>query len=365
MHKIFNLLVIILLSQFCHAQIDPVFDNLVWSDEFNNDTLNISNWNIEVIGETYNGEIQYYTDRTDNIKLENGNLVITALEETYTGPLTPWGDPTNTITRNYTSARINSNNKRQFQYGRFEARIKLPYGNGVFPAFWLMGTDVTNWPANGEIDIMELVGGTQCSDCGDNIVHGTGWYENAGQNTTLQSASYQLFSGNFADNFHVFAVEWNSTTIKWFVDDVQFHSVTITGVEFTEFHNPMHILLNFAIGGEWSGNPTTSTIFPQELIVDYVRVYQESITSTSNVLNVAQTKIYPNPMSKFVIIELPIEVIGAQITITSVLGNEIMKYIQNEKNKNLDLSDLDPSVYFILVENKRLKYKRNYKIICQ
>ena len=245
---------------------------LVWSDEFNGESVDLTSWNIEVNGlGGYNEELQYYTDRPGNIRVEDGNLVLTGRRENYTGPRAAF-DPT-PVERHYTSARINSHQKRSFQYGRIEASIRLPAGNGVFPAFWMMGSNVAGWPANGEIDIMELVGGTQCPGCGDDIVYATAWYEDGGERS-VPSATYRLKTGRFADSFHRFSIEWDETALRWFVDGNQYHSHDITGPEFSEFHQPFHILLNFAIGGEWPGSPRDTTVFPQDMLVDYVRVYQ-------------------------------------------------------------------------------------------
>ncbi len=245
---------------------------LIWSDEFDGDSLDLNTWNVEVNGlGGYNEELQYYTGRPENIKVENGHLVLTGRRETYTGPRASFDSTL--VERDYTSARINSQTKREFHYGKIEASIRLPAGNGVFPAFWMMGSG-GSWPANGEIDIMELVGGTQCLGCGDDVVYATAWYEDGGQKS-IPSETYRLSSGKFADNFHLFSVEWDENSIRWFVDGNQYHSHDISGPEFSEFHQPFYILLNFAIGGEWPGSPDDTTVFPQEMLVDYVRVYKQ------------------------------------------------------------------------------------------
>lgn len=238
---------------------------LKWSDEFDGPQLDQSVWNIEVndLG-GYNNELQYYTSRPENIRIENGELILEARKENY-------------INREYTSARINSAGKKSFRYGKMEARLKLPYGNGMWPAFWMLG-DVGQWPASGEIDIMELVGGNKCGyECGDNKSHGYMWYTDANnQDRSSGTMAPLLATGKYADDYHTFSIEWDETSIKWFIDGNQFHSEGITTAEKSEFHGTFYFLLNVAVGGDWPGSPDASTVFPQRMYVDYVRVYERT-----------------------------------------------------------------------------------------
>ena len=235
---------------------------LVWSDEFDDPQLDLSVWNIEVndFG-GYNNELQYYSDRPENIRLEEGQLVITARQEVYQK-------------RNYTSARINSHGKKSVCYGRIEARMKLVDGTGMWPAFWMMGNS-GKWPENGEIDIMELVAGDGCADCGDNRSWGTLWHTNEkGVNQSHPMEAPRLEEGKYSDDYHLFGIEWNPTSITWFIDDKPFHQVDITGETFAPFHKPFYFLINLAVGGDWPGTPSTETVFPKEMRVDYLRVYK-------------------------------------------------------------------------------------------
>lgn len=236
---------------------------LVWSDEFDGPTLNTSNWNVEVNNfGGYNNELQYYTSRPENVRIENNKLVIEARKESYLG-------------REYTSGRLNSSNKKSWKYGKIEALMKLPYGNGMWPAFWAMG-NTGQWPACGEIDIMELVGGNKCGyECGDNKTHGYMWYSDNGDKSAGTMAP-PLPSGKYADDYHLFGIEWDATSIKWTIDGNVFHTENITGAAKTEFHQPFYLLLNVAVGGDWPGSPDASTVFPQKMYVEYVRVYQQS-----------------------------------------------------------------------------------------
>jgi beta-glucanase (GH16 family) len=260
-------ILLILVGFFLSAESYAQDWQLVWSDEFDQPTLNTSNWNIEVndLGGG-NNELQYYTSRPENVRVENHNLIIEARRENY-------------LTRSYTSGRLNSRNKKSWKYGKIEAKMKLPYGNGMWPAFWMMG-NTGSWPACGEIDIMEMVGGSKCGwDCGDNKTHGYMWWSDGGDKS-VGTQSTPLPSGKYADDYHYFSVEWNEQEIKWFVDDKQFYSHSITEGALSEFHQPFYLLLNIAVGGDWPGSPDASTVFPQRLYVDYVRVYQRG-TCTS------------------------------------------------------------------------------------
>lgn len=238
---------------------------LIWNDEFEGSKINSSNWIHEVNG--YGGgnnELQYYTDREENSFVSGGNLHIIAKQETYTGV---------DGTRYYTSARMNTQFTQTFKYGKITARIKLPYGQGIWPAFWMLGENISQigWPSCGEIDIMEMIGG---GDGRDNVVHGTlHWEQNGHQ---YYGGSTKLVSGIFADDFHEFTINWDSEKIEWLLDGVVYHTASIQPQHMAAFHNEFFIILNLAIGGNWPGNPSAQTVFPQEMLVDYVRVYSKN-----------------------------------------------------------------------------------------
>jgi len=234
---------------------------LVMSEEFDvNGSPNSSLWSYN-IGTGSNGwgnnELQYYTDRSQNIVVENGMLKITALKESYLGS-------------NYTSARILTKGKFEQKYGRIEARIKLPYGKGLWPAFWMLGanSDTVTWPQCGEIDIMEYLGSNPTSIFG--TVHGPGY--SAGDAITK---NYALQNNRFDNDFHVFGIEWDENQINYYVDDVLYNQITPKNVpgEWV-FNQSFYIILNMAVGGNFPGAPNSETPFPQEMLVDYVRVYQ-------------------------------------------------------------------------------------------
>jgi len=239
--------------------------SMVWSDEFDGSTLNSSNWTHE-IGDGCNNnlcgwgnnELEYY--RSENTTIADGLLTITAKQESFGG-------------RNYTSSRIKTQGKKFFTYGRINVRAKLPKGQGIWPAAWMLGESITtvSWPASGEIDIMEMVGGTINRE---KTTHGTIHYSNAGGSREYTGGSTTVANGLLADAFHVYSIDWDSTSIKWSLDGVQFHSEQITSSDRTEFHENFFFLLNVAVGGDWPGAPNAETQFPQQMQVDYVRVFQ-------------------------------------------------------------------------------------------
>jgi beta-glucanase (GH16 family) len=246
---------------------------LVWSDEFNQKdgaAPDSTKWNYdEGIGSNGwgNNELEYYTSRPQNISIQNGNLVITAIQERYTD--------SSGVTRTFTSARIKTRSLFAQAYGRFEARIKIPAGVGLWPAFWMLGDNskLIGWPACGEIDVMENIGKELSTIHG--TIHGPGYSAAAGI-----SSAYDLSGGRrFADDYHLFAVEWEPNAIRFYVDNDLYAMRTPadlpSGTKWVYDH-PFFILLNLAVGGNWPGPPNASTSFPATMLVDYVRVYQKS-----------------------------------------------------------------------------------------
>ena len=241
---------------------------LSWSDEFNGPDgapPDPAKWEIVTGGNGFgNKELEQYTARPDNIHQEHGILVINARKESFTGA--------DGIQREYTSARLQTKGKFEQQYGRFEARIKIPQGHGMWPAFWLLGSDnmSTGWPARGEIDIMENVGYEPGKIHGS--MHGPGY-----SGDSPLTGAYSLPAGSsFADYFHVFAVEWDPTAVRFYVDDHLYETQTPDSIPSSKrwvFDHPFFILLNLAVGGQWPKDPDATTQFPQQMLVDYVRVY--------------------------------------------------------------------------------------------
>ncbi len=241
------------------------FTELVMSDEFNVDGApDATIWGYDIgIGDNGwgNNELQYYTDRTENVTVQNGVLIITAKEEQFNGS-------------SYTSARLLTKGKFEQTYGRFEARIRVPYGKGLWPAFWLLGDDSNGtqvWPQIGEIDIMEYVGDDPTRVFG--TVHGPGYSGAEGITKSLE-----LDGDRFDTGFHVFGIEWGPDYINYYVDDVLYNQITPEDVpgEWVFNRGPFYIILNVAVGGALPGSPNAETVFPQTMLVDYVRVYKNS-----------------------------------------------------------------------------------------
>lgn len=239
--------------------------NIVWQDEFEGTEIDRTKWTFDLGGSGWgNNEWEFYTDRTENARIEDGELVIEAREEELQG-------------RHYTSARMKTQELHTWTYGRIEARMKLPTGQGIWPAFWMLGDDIlsTGWPNSGEIDILEFLG--HDTDTVHGTVHGPGY---SGANGVTRS--YSLEEGDFSDDYHVYGIEWQPEQIQWFVDDEVFFTLTPDDVPGDwVYDHPFFIILNLAVGGNWPGYPDETTTFPQMLRVDYVRVYQQDNHPTS------------------------------------------------------------------------------------
>ncbi len=274
MPKSFKYLLVACLFIFLGCETDDTqtvatFTQLTMSDEFDTDGApNSAIWGFD-IGTGQDGwgnqELQYYTDRPENVKVQNGILLITADRESFEGS-------------QYTSARLTTKDKFEQRYGRFEARMRLPWGQGIWPAFWMLGADIDEnpWPGAGEIDIMEYRGQNPSILIG--TVHGPGY--SGGESI---SKEYTLPNDRFDTGFHVFGIEWGPEYINFYVDDVLYNQITPEDIdEETDgegvwvFEKPFYILINLAVGGTFLGPPNEETVFPQTLLVDYVRVYESN-----------------------------------------------------------------------------------------
>jgi len=254
----------------------PAGWKLAWSDEFDGPAgaqPDPQKWGYDTGGSGWgNQELEYYTANADNAALDGqGNLLITARRAALDSGLDCWNGPCA-----YTSARLLTKGKFEFTYGRVEARMRVPFGQGMWPAFWMLGSDIDSslWPACGEIDIMENIGREP------NIVHGTahGLGYSGAQGIGGPYVLPSKTQGNFGDGFHVFAIEWKPGAIRWYVDGQQYFAASSADVQGRgewAFNHPFFLLLNLAVGGVWPGAPDATTTFPQSLAVDYVRVYQK------------------------------------------------------------------------------------------
>jgi beta-glucanase (GH16 family) len=243
---------------------------LVWSDEFkgkNGSLPDAKKWTYDIGGNGWgNHELEYYTNRAENARIEDGKLVITAREEAYTGP--------DGAKFNYTSARLKTQGLFSQAYGRFEARIKLPAGQGIWPAFWMLGENfkAVGWPKCGEIDVMENVGKEP------EINHGSLHGPSATNPTSDLTSTITLPAGQkLSDDFHIYAIEWEPDAVRFYLDTNLY--ATFAASQWPAggtwvFNHPFFIILNVAVGGDWPGSPDGATVFPQTMQVDYVRVYK-------------------------------------------------------------------------------------------
>jgi beta-glucanase (GH16 family) len=230
------------------------YANLVWSDEFNTASLNTGSWNYELgAGGWGNNELETYTNSTNNIHIDSGYLHITAL------------NPSGSY---YTSGRITTQGKKEFTNGKIKIRAKLPQGQGIWPALWMLGANFSSvgWPRCSEIDIMELLGKAP------SVVYGTIHWDANGY--TSRSNSYTLSGSSFSSGFHTFTLVWTPNNLKWSVDNNQFFHLSRDEVNAFPFNLPQFFIFNVAVGGNWPGSPDQTTVFPQHMIVDYIRVYQ-------------------------------------------------------------------------------------------
>jgi len=240
---------------------------LTWADEFdgaNGSAPDAGKWVLETGGNGWgNNELEYYTTRLQNSARKDGNLVITVLKESFTG--------SDGVSRDYPSARLKTATRFTQAYGRFEARIKAPKGQGIWPAFWMLGDNVdeVGWPTCGEIDIMENIGSEPGKVHGS--MHGPGYSGN-----TPLTAIDSLQSGTFADDFHLFAVEWEPAAVRFYVDGNLYLTEQPANLPASTrwvFDHPFFMLLNVAVGGNFPGSPDASSTYPQTMLVDYARVY--------------------------------------------------------------------------------------------
>lgn len=239
---------------------------LIWSDEFDGPKLDYSKWECEVNAfGGGNDELQLYTDRKENVRVENGSLIIEAHKE---------AADISGKQRNYSSGRIRTKHRGDWKYGRFDIRAKLPEGQGLWPAIWMMPTEEKygTWASSGEIDIMEFKGQEPSRILGT-LHYGASWPKNR-----FTSGNYDLPGAKFSDDFHLFGLEWREGKMTWLIDGKPYQTMTKWDSESAPypapFDQPFHLILNLAVGGRFLGNPNATTPFPAQLKVDYVRVYE-------------------------------------------------------------------------------------------
>lgn len=317
---------------------------LVWSDEFDGTALNTSVWTPTVAGTGFgNKELEYYTSRPQNLKVENGNLVITSLLETY------W---VNTSSWKYTSAKISTQNQKNFLYGKIEARIKLPgAGNGTWPAFWTLGY-IGGWPTCGELDICEFQGSKP--DQYQSNIHTKDYNGTNGTNFH----NIQAFPG-ISDDFHIWSIEWTPTTstiagkIKFFLDGAQywtFSSLSVIAADYP-FTSNIYLILNLAIGGTMGGTVDDS-IFPKQMLVDYIRYYQDATTGTDDVISLDK----PTMKTMFtdnLNINFPSSLNGKKIiTLFNLNGKPVFNTTTDNSSCEINGNQLSKGMYLVKIETE-------------
>ncbi len=322
----------ILVSAQLTAQTNTEW-TLIWSDEFSGTELNTDDWTAEIGGGGWgNNELQYYTANANNVSLVDGKLNIVARQENFGSS-------------NYTSARIITNNKMEFQYGKVEGRLKLPVGQGLWPAFWMLGANIENvsWPQCGEIDVMEHVNE-------EPVTHGTVHWNNNGH----------VYSGDpFAvdvTDFHIYGIVWDEQSIRFFVDGVSYYEFTFSSSNnsLPIFQKPFFLLLNVAVGGNWPGNPTSSAVFPDTMQVDYVRVYQQIATDVESTNGDLIANVYPVPFSAELNLKCPD---ACSYSVYSAMGQLVQSGTTNGKSFAMATQDWAQGVYFIHILNEKKEVK--------
>lgn len=332
---------------------------LIWQDEFEGPQVDASKWVCEIGNNNGwgNNELEYYTNRPENVKIDNGNLIITAKKESYSG-------------KDYTSARLKTQGKFSCRYGKIESRIKLPYGQGIWPAFWMLGNNISTvgWPKCGEIDIMEMIGG---SGTRDNTVYGTAhWADEKGAHVS-NGKNYLYPGGKFSDDYHRFALMWDEEKMIWLFDDIWYFIFPINSTTLSAFQKNQFMLLNLAVGGNWPGNPDGTTVFPQTMTVDYVRVYQLQTTGVKENNSVKPEEFsleqnYPNPFNPATTIKFNTATEGfVTLKVYDIMGRETALLINEHKpagqyEAKFDALNIPSGIYYYTLTLNSADGKQNY-----
>lgn len=316
---------------------------LTWADEFDGNSLNTNVWshNIGTGSSGWgNNELQYYTNSENNLQISNGTLKIIARNE-----------PTNGS--NFSSARIITNNIFEFQYGRVEARIKVPMGQGIWPAFWMLGANFESvgWPLCGEIDIMEHVNN-------ENVVHGTMHWLN---NTHTYRGSTVPFT---PDSFHLYGIVWNEQRVVFTLNNHPYFQIPFSSSNNTQqiFQKPFFFLLNIAVGGNWPGSPDASTVFPATMEVDYIRIYQNDVTSVKSNYNAIQPIIYPNPFQNELNVSKNNSLDFHQLKVLDITGRIVHQSVIDHDQFKVDTRNWPNGIYHVVISDNE-NNQTNYRVI--
>ena len=354
-----NLIIIFLLCFYFHSNSQNW--TLVWEDDFGGNVLDNTKWAHELgTGTQYglfrwgNGELQYY--QSQNTTLNNGIATITVKEEP-AGLVDNWGN-----TSYYSSSKITTKGIFDFRYGKVESRIKTIDGEGFWPAFWMLPTG-GSWPCDGEIDIMEQWGNNYLTNNTTGAAH-LGDCPHSQSTHFYQSFSNYISSGSFADDFHIYSIIWKTDTISWYVDDIELFSVTpesytsIPSQSFWPFNsNQWYLMINLGIT---SSGPNSNTVFPNQIEVDYVRVYQSNVTSVSESISDISNIIYPNPTDgKITINEKDI----SSMTLLDIYGSRVLEVKTPLDNQQIDINHLSDGMYLLQYIKDDITFVNKIKLI--
>ena len=305
---------------------------LTWSDEFNGNALNEETWTPEFGSSGWgNNEWQNYTNNPDNLEVSNGRLRISAIKQ---------GEGLG----GYTSARIITNNKMEFKYGKIEARIKVPSGQGIWPAFWMLGANFeeVGWPRCGEIDIMEHVNNEPLTN---SAIH---WFNNGGH--TYRSSSVPVNQ----NSFQMYGAIWNENGVTFLINDYPYYYFQFQEGNNTAqiFQKPFFLLLNVAVGGNWPGYPDATTPFPAIMEVDYIRIYSQEIITADTKVKQETANIYPVPFTDYVNLMLPANEGSFQVSVKNLLGEEI-EYLDKQTGLlKLNTKAWNKGIYIIKIQSQ-------------
>jgi len=325
---------------------------LSWADEFNGTQLDETVWTKFNDGNPHNGELQFYTPRSENIQVSDGTLKLIARRETYTGQGPYMSQP---VTRNYTSGKVETLSKKHFRYGKFEASMKLPRAKGSWPAFWMLGENLfesgIGWPRCGEIDIMEH--GQDFDNLGA-AIHTQAYNHTIG---TQKTGTYII--NNYDTEFHIYGLEWDANKLIFSVDGNKYFTVTKQNLGTLEaewpFDQPFWIILNHAVGGAWGGTPDDSK-FPITTEIDWVRVYKDIQTSVDEIQSFdSKMSLFPNPAIDKLQIKINSngepENKNMRVVVKDLMGKTVINTIQATEQNILNVEHLSSGIYLLSVDN--------------
>lgn len=337
---------------------EPVWQ-LVWSDEFEANDVDETLWTKIYHGNPDNNELQFYTPRPENIVVSNGTLKLIARKETFTGQ-GPWMDEP--ATRYYTSGKIETQGKISFQYGKIEAKMKLPRGKGTWPAFWMLGENYfepgIGWPKCGEIDIME--------HGQDHNYLGAAIHTEAYNHTLGTQITGTFHIDDYDTSFHVYGLIWDSNELSFNVDGYTYLKVKKEDIGDSEaewpFDQPFWLILNHAVGGAWGGTPDDS-LYPHTVEVDWVRVYEnQELTSAGEVDEKEAIEVYPNPTNGMVNFNLEENDSDYFLQVQNVIGKEILSKDVTTNYATFDLTDFPAGIYILSIYKEDF-FLKSFKVI--